>query len=58
MEKEFLIATDKNYHETMVAIYELMNTGGTNLTSEELDQLRIMAIATEKYEDEILCLKP
>jgi len=27
MEKEFLIATDRNYHETMVAIFELMNKG-------------------------------
>jgi HTH-type transcriptional regulator/antitoxin HigA len=58
MEKQFLIATDKNYHETMIAIYELMNRGENNLTSEELEQLRVMAIAAEKYEDEVLHLKP
>jgi antitoxin component HigA of HigAB toxin-antitoxin module len=58
MEKQFLIETDKNYHETMVEIYELMNKGEANLTSEEMEKLESMAIAAEKYEDEILHLKP
>lgn len=58
MEKEFLIATDKNYHETMIAIYELMNKGETNLTPSEIEQLKSMTVAAEKYEDEILHLKP
>jgi HTH-type transcriptional regulator/antitoxin HigA len=58
MEKEFLILTDKDYHETMIAIYELMNKGETHLTSAEIEQLRIMTSAAEKYEDEILHLKP
>jgi HTH-type transcriptional regulator/antitoxin HigA len=58
MEKEFLIATDKNYHETMIAIYEMMNKGEANLTPKEIEQLKIMALAAEKYEDEILHLKP
>jgi len=58
MEKEFLIETDKNYHETMIEIYELMNKGEANLTADELEQLEILAIAAEKYEDEILHLKP
>jgi HTH-type transcriptional regulator/antitoxin HigA len=51
MEKEFLIATDKNYHETMIAIYELMNKGEANLLPEELAELKNMALAAEKYED-------
>jgi HTH-type transcriptional regulator/antitoxin HigA len=58
MEKEFLISTDKNYHETMIAIYELMNKGETHLTSSEIEQLKLMTVAAEKYEDEILHLKP
>jgi HTH-type transcriptional regulator/antitoxin HigA len=52
------ILTDKNYHETMVAIYELMNKGEANLSPEELENLGSMAFAAEKYEDEILHLKP
>jgi antitoxin component HigA of HigAB toxin-antitoxin module len=58
MEKRFLIETGKNYHETMIEIYELMNKGETNLSTEELDRLEIMAIAAEQYEDEVLHLKP
>lgn len=55
---EFLILTDKDYHETMIAVYELMNKGETHLTSAEIEQLKIMTSAAEKYEDEILHLKP
>jgi HTH-type transcriptional regulator / antitoxin HigA len=58
MEKEFIMETDKNYHETMIAIYDLMNKGENNLTSAEIEKLRVMALAAEKYEDEILHLKP
>ena len=58
MEEKFLIADDKNYHETMVAIYELMNKGDANLTVDETKLLGSMTIASEKYEDEILHLKP
>ena len=58
MEKEFLIATDRNYHETMVAIFELMNKGEVNLNDEEIELLKVMTVAAEKYEDEILQLKP
>jgi len=58
MEKVFLIPTDRDYHQTMIDIYELMNKGEANLSSEETEQLRIMAVAAEKYEDEILHLKP
>jgi HTH-type transcriptional regulator/antitoxin HigA len=58
MENQFLIETDKNYHETMIEIYELMNKGEANLSTEELDRIEIMAVAAEKYEDEVLHLKP
>jgi HTH-type transcriptional regulator/antitoxin HigA len=58
MEKGILIVTGENYHKSMMDIYELMNKGETNLTTKELEQLRIMAIAAEKYEDEILHLRP
>jgi HTH-type transcriptional regulator/antitoxin HigA len=58
MGKEFLISTDKNYHETMVTILELMNRGENNLSDEEIVLLRAMTIAAEKYEDEVLHLKP
>jgi len=35
-----------------------MNKGETNLSSIETTQLKNMAIAAEKYEDEILQLNP
>ena len=57
MEKKFLIATDKNHHETMVAIFELMNKGENNLDDEEIELLKVMTVAAEKYEDEVLHLK-
>lgn len=58
MESDFLITTDKNYHETMIAIYELMNKGEALLSSEEIERLKIITVAAEKYEDEVLHLKP
>jgi HTH-type transcriptional regulator/antitoxin HigA len=58
MEEKFLISTDKNYHETMIAIFELMNKGEANLKDEEIELLKIMTVAAEKYEDEVLHLKP
>jgi len=58
MESNFLIATDKNYHETMIAIYELMNKGEAQLSNREIEQLKILTVAAEKYEDEVLHLKP
>ncbi|OCX50585.1 transcriptional regulator [Mucilaginibacter sp. PPCGB 2223] len=53
-----LTITDKNYHETMIAIYELMDKGEQNLTEDDIARLRQMTIAAEKYEDEVLLLKP
>ena len=35
-----------------------MNKGEKNLTKKELTQLSLMSIAAEKYEDEVLGLKP
>ncbi len=58
MDKEFLIATDKNYHEAMIAIFELMNRGEDNLSNEDIELLKMMTVAAEKYEDEVLHLKP
>jgi HTH-type transcriptional regulator / antitoxin HigA len=58
MGKQFFIATDKDYHEAMIAIYDLMNKGEANLTTTEIEQLKTMTIAAELYEDETLHLKP
>lgn len=52
------IASKKAYHETMVAIYNLMNKGEANLTEKELNKLEAMAKAAEDYEDNVLELKP
>jgi len=58
MESSKFILNDKSYHETMIAIYDLMNKGETNLTDDELKRLSEITIAAEKYEDEVLGLKP
>ncbi len=55
---KYLINSKKSYHETMVAVYNLMNKGEANLSSSELKKLSAMAVAAEKYEDEVLGLKP
>ncbi|RFM29101.1 helix-turn-helix domain-containing protein [Deminuibacter soli] len=52
------ISSKKAYHETMVAVYNLMNKGEAKLTAAELKKLSAMAAAAEKYEDEVLGLKP
>jgi len=52
------IKSKKAYHETMVAVYELMNKGEANLTQKELRSLQSMAKAAEDYEDNVLGLKP
>ena len=53
---KYLINSKKSYHETMVAVYNLMNKGEANLSSAELKKLSAMAVAAEKYEDEVLGL--
>ncbi|MDQ2864205.1 MAG: helix-turn-helix domain-containing protein [Bacteroidota bacterium] len=53
-----LINSKKEYHETMVNVYNLMNKGEDKLTAAELKKLSVIAAAAEKYEDEVLGLKP
>ena len=52
------INSKKVYHETMLAIYKLMDKGESNLSALELNKLAAMAAAAEKYEDAVLGLKP
>jgi len=52
------ITSKKAYHETMVAVYNLMNKGEANLTTNELKTLEAMAKVAEEYEDNVLGLKP
>ena len=56
MKKE--IKSKKEYHENMVAIYNLMNKGQNNLTKAELKVLTAMSIAAENYEETVLGLNP
>lgn len=55
---KYAITSRKAYHETMIAVYDLMNKGEANLTAKELKALAAMAKATEEYEDNVLGLKP
>ena len=55
---KYLINSKNEYHETMVAIYKLMNKNEVNMTSSEIKKLAAMAAAAEKYEDEVLEIKP
>ena len=41
----------------MVTIYDLMNKGDSNLNENELNQLALLAVTAEKYEDDIIVLK-
>lgn len=52
------IKSKKQYHEIIVEIYNLMNKGEKNLTKKELTQLSLLSNAAEKYEDDVLGLKP
>ena len=56
--KPFLIETDKVYQETMILIFDLMDKGEEKLTLAEVEHLRIITSRIEKYEDEVLQLKP
>jgi HTH-type transcriptional regulator / antitoxin HigA len=53
---KFKIDSKKAYHETMVAIFNLMNKGEANLSKSELNKLGVMAKAAEKYEIDVLGL--
>ena len=55
---KYEIRSKQAYHETMVAIFKLMNKGEDNLSTAELKKLAAMSVAAEKYEDEVLGLKP
>lgn len=52
-----IITSKKDYHETMVAVYNLMNKGEANLTEKELKKLEAMSKSAEEYEDNVLKLK-
>ncbi len=51
------INSKKEYHETMVLIYNLMNKGEQTLTADEIGMLSEMTKAAECYEDEVLKLQ-
>jgi hypothetical protein len=53
---EYEISSPIVYEEMRVAITKLMTKG--DLTPEELEQLYAMAIAAERYEGEVLSLRP
>jgi len=55
---KYKINSKKEYHQTMVDVYELMNKGEHLLTEAELNRLSTMAEAAEKYENDVLHLKP
>jgi len=55
---EYTITSEKHYHETMVLIYDLMSKGETALTDADTQKLAAMTMASEKFEDEVLGLKP
>lgn len=54
----YKINSKKEYHQTMVKVYDLMNKGEQALLPEELEQLSVMAEAAEKYENDVLGLLP
>lgn len=55
---EYLITSEKHYHESMIAIYDLMNKGDKNIPVEDMEKLKAMTKATEKFEDEVMGLRP
>ncbi|WP_343304226.1 hypothetical protein AAHN97_21885 [Chitinophaga niabensis] len=52
---EYEISSSADYDEIRAAIVKLMTK--EDLTPEELEQLFVMAIAAERYEGDVLCLK-
>jgi len=51
---ELVITTEAAYQETMIIIFELMERGEEDLSPAEIEQLKFMTAATEKYEAEYL----
>jgi len=58
MSMKYEIDSKPAYHETMLAIYKLMDKGEANLSASDLKKLAAMSVAAEKYEDEVLGLQP
>lgn len=52
------INSKKEYHEIMLAIYEIMNKSNGKLTKSDKTKLTNMSIAAEEFEDNVLGLKP
>ena len=50
------INSKKEYHQTLVLVYDLLNKGETQLSAKELKQLAEMSKAVEYYEDTVLGL--
>ena len=57
MNKEFVITSNKQYHATMAIVFEMMNKGEGSLNKKELEKVRRMAEAANKYENEVLGLR-
>lgn len=55
---KYKINSNKAYHETMLAIYRLMDKGESNLSAAELKKLVAMSAEAERYEDEVPGLQP
>ena len=55
---KYEIKNKQAYHSTMVEIYELMEKGSEYLTASQLKKLESMSVAAEKFEDEVLNLRP
>jgi HTH-type transcriptional regulator / antitoxin HigA len=52
------IKSKREYHQTMVEVYDLMNKGEHNLSECEMNRLSVLAEEAERYEDEVLQLRP
>ena len=55
---EYLVTSEKHYHESMIVIYDLMNKGEKNMNLQDTEKLKAMTKATEKFEDEALGWRP
>jgi antitoxin component HigA of HigAB toxin-antitoxin module len=53
---KYKINSKKEYHQTMIQVYDLMNKGEHSLSEDELSKLSVMAEVAEKYENEVLGL--
>jgi HTH-type transcriptional regulator / antitoxin HigA len=51
---KYQIKSKREYHQTMVQVYDLMNKGEHTLSEDQLSKLSVMAEAAEKYENEVL----